>query len=334
MGKSNNASAPRWLNIVSLMMLIPAVSLAFFRFGPARFRMQVNNLAIYAWGDTVGCGLTQVLQPDEGIREIGYRIDETIQIIEQEDGLVHWKSSSGRIWAPKGNNVVFLLAEQALDAYQAGPVKVQPGDVVLDCGANIGTFSRLALDAGAAHVVMIEPSPLNVKALLRNFAGEIADGRVSVIPKALWSEPGNMMLLIYDNSLLDSLVMNDRGEGLLESEVDVELVTIDALVAELGLKRVDFIKMDIEGAERNALNGAAETLRRFRPRMAIATENLPDDIHAVPATVNELAPGYQLSAGSCREIRPGMIRPEVVYFTPAAVARAGGAAPAIRITQN
>ncbi len=78
MGKSNNATAPRWLNIVSLMMLIPAVFLVFVRFGPERFRRQVNNLAIYAWGDTVGCGLTQVLQPDEGIREIGNRIDETI----------------------------------------------------------------------------------------------------------------------------------------------------------------------------------------------------------------------------------------------------------------
>ncbi len=321
MVKTSNAATMRWLNIVSLMMLIPAVLLVLARFGPERFRQQVSNLATYAWGDTVGCDLADVLEIDNDITAIRNQIDETIKVIEKDDELIHWETSSGRIWAPRGNNVIFVLAEQVLDLYQAGPVKVQPGDVVLDCGANIGTFSRSALNSGAAHVVIVEPSPLNVKALNRNFADEIAEGRVTVIPKALWNEPDTMKLSLYDNSLLDSLVMQERNEGMVESQVDVELVTIDSIVAELDLKRVDFIKMDIEGAERNALNGASQTLRKFRPRMAIATENLPDDIEAVPAAVNEADSGFQLSIGPCREIRPGMIRPEVVYFTPPIVAR-------------
>ena len=60
---------------------------------------------------------------------------------------------------------------------------------------------------------------------------------------------------------------------------EVRVTTIDQMVAELGLPRVDFITMDIEGAEKPALRGAAQTLRKFKPRMAIASEHLPDDVY-------------------------------------------------------
>ena len=98
------------------------------------------------------------------------------------------------------------------------------------------------------------------------------------------------------------------------SEIEVDLVTIDDIVTELQLSRVDFVKMDIEGAERNALKGAIETLRRFQPALAIATENLPDDIHVLPRIIHEAVPGYRQTNGRCLRIQPTIIRPEVVYF--------------------
>jgi hypothetical protein len=57
--------------------------------------------------------------------------------------------------------------------------------------------------------------------------------------------------------------------------------------------------MDIEGAEKPALRGAMKTLRRFRPRMAIASEHLPDDVTAIPQTVRAIAPEYQVICGQC-----------------------------------
>jgi FkbM family methyltransferase len=57
----------------------------------------------------------------------------------------------------------------------------------------------------------------------------------------------------------------------------VPLTTIDKLVDELRLPSVDFVKMDIEGAEMQALKGAVATVRRFHPRMAISVEHRPSD---------------------------------------------------------
>jgi len=67
--------------------------------------------------------------------------------------------------------------------------------------------------------------------------------------------------------------------------VKVPLTTVDDLVSELKLRRVDFIKMDIAGAEKRALLGARSTLVTYTPRLVIAAEHLPDDGEAIPLAV-------------------------------------------------
>jgi hypothetical protein len=93
----------------------------------------------------------------------------------------------------------------------------------------------------------------------------------------------------------------------------VPLTTIDTIVEVLKLPRVDFIKMDIEGAEVPAIVGASLTLRRFRPRLAIATEHKPDDERTIPAAVHAARADYQMSCGPCLEAN-GRVRPDVLYF--------------------
>ncbi len=61
----------------------------------------------------------------------------------------------------------------------------------------------------------------------------------------------------------------------------VSAVTVDATCARLGLDRVDFIKADIEGAERYAVRGARQTLTRFAPKVALCIYYLPDDPEAI-----------------------------------------------------
>ena len=133
----------------------------------------------------------------------------------------------------------------------------------------------LWISDGARKVIAIEPAPENLVCLRRNMAREIQDGTVIVVAKGVWDHEDHLTLQIDSvNSAADSFVSKRDLKG---RSVDVPLTTIDHIVSELGLERVDFIKMDIEGAEKQALVGASKTLKRFKPRLSIATEHLRGD---------------------------------------------------------
>jgi hypothetical protein len=94
--------------------------------------------------------------------------------------------------------------------------------------------------------------------------------------------------------------------------------SIDALVQRGAIGRVDFIKLDIEGSELSALRGADSTLRRFRPRLAIAAYHRPDDLVTIPEYLDSLGVGYRFRLGHFT-----IHREETVLFAAAA----GGGAP-------
>ena len=73
---------------------------------------------------------------------------------------------------------------------------------------------------------------------------------------------------------------------------------------------------DYQRREGPALARPADTLRTFKPSLAIATENLLDDVEVVPEIVLATVADYQATTGRCRTIRDGIIRPEVMYFSP------------------
>jgi len=194
------------------------------------------------------------------------------------------------------------LAEQFMKIYGSGRFAVRPGDVVLDCGADVGDFTRQALQMGASMVVAIEPSPMKHVCLQRNLEHEISQGKVIVYPKGVWNTDSTLTLYV------DSVVEKRSDDG-----VVVPLTTIDKLVSELNLPRVDFIKMDIEGAEVPALQGAAATLARYRPRMSISTEHYPDDVFKITQVVRTAVPSYRSACGMCA-FMAGRVRPYVMHF--------------------
>jgi FkbM family methyltransferase len=171
--------------------------------------------------------------------------------------------------------------------------------VVLDCGANVGVYTRHALKRGSKLVVAIDPAPTAVRCLRRNFPAEIAAGRVIVYPKGVWNK--NDVLELTTNAALasaaNSVAINRGAHGPV-----VPLTTIDALVDDLKLDRVDFIKMDIEGAEGPALQGGRETIARFKPRMAISLEHYPSDLEDLTNTVHRLWPRLTTEYGPCTEV--------------------------------
>jgi FkbM family methyltransferase len=116
-------------------------------------------------------------------------------------------------------------------------------------------------------VVAFEPEPSHVGSLLRTFRAEIDAGSVEVVNAAVGDQEGQ------GGFICDGVASRLTGCG----ELNVRVTTVDRAVRDLNVSSVDFIKADIEGAERYALLGASETIRRYRPRMAICTYHLPDD---------------------------------------------------------
>lgn len=152
--------------------------------------------------------------------------------------------------------------------YERGPCRVRAGDVVVDAGCSEGFFARFALDRGA-RVLAVEPWGPLADGLRRTFAAEIANGRLAVVQVLLGDRPGEATLRADSgqpwgaSATLAPVATADRWET-------VPQTTLDALVAGSPFGRCDFLKMDIEGAERAAIAGAVETLRRDRPRLALA----------------------------------------------------------------
>jgi len=240
-------------------------------------------------------------------------LSATRRALVNGDGTERWDTPYGPVWIPAGNEflMAFNLAEQELDIYEVAEVRVRPGDIVLDCGANVGLFTRKALARGARLVVAIEPAPQNLECLRRNLAREIEQGRVIVYPKGVWDHEDVLTLRVDPaNTAAASFVMGSNGW---ESVTHVPLTTIDRLVEELNLPRVDYIKMDIEGAETRALHGAAETLKRWRPRLAISAYHLPGDPRSIPTAVRAAQPGYRMRCGACERV-DSLVRPKVLLF--------------------
>ncbi len=150
--------------------------------------------------------------------------------------------------------------------------------------------ARLADLVGEGGTVVSLDFSATVTAFKRNMQLNPAlASRIRFVQKALWSSTGKV--LGFDDygpgTAVESIVIPDRKT--------VSSVTIDDLVDEQGLKRVDMIKMDIEGAEVEALKGARETIQRFGPKLAVTVyHNQMHNMISVPETIMRIAPGYQM----------------------------------------
>jgi FkbM family methyltransferase len=154
---------------------------------------------------------------------------------------------------------------------------------------------------------------LSLECLRRNLATEIAQGKVIVVPAGVWSSDGSFPLRVSSiNPAGHSMVKKEVGE----TTVTVPVYRIDTLVQQLRLSRVDYIKIDIEGAEREALAGATKTLSTYHPTLMIESYQRPDDMVAIPKVVMSSFSGYSLSCGPCQPLYEGskIIAPHVIYF--------------------
>ncbi len=146
------------------------------------------------------------------------------------------------------------------------------GSVILDCGAHVGNcailFSRIAGPRG--KVICLEPFEKSYHELVKRIA-KLKLGNVIAVNKGLWHTSKKLSLDIFNNTLACRLSTNKHKNTAVQDTIQIECITIDDLVQHLNLDKIDLIKMDIEGAEIEALQGAGKTLTELRPQFAIAS---------------------------------------------------------------
>jgi FkbM family methyltransferase len=250
------------------------------------------------------------------------RVQENIRdvrIISRKDGLTIWQTRLGELATMESEckeHVAFLVTEFQPNQYFSDKVTVGPGATVLDVGANVGLFTRAALIAGAQRVVCMEPTPNTLRALRRNVEKPGYAAKVSIVPKGAWDVPTTLKFTVDPVRPGRSSCVTVTPEKT-AYEISIEVDRIDNIVRELALDRLDFIKMDIEGAEMNALKGAANTLRRFKPNLAIAVEHTEDRLKnaaAVRDLVTGINPAYRCEPGTYSVTERCQLAPEILYF--------------------
>ena len=178
-----------------------------------------------------------------------------------------------------------MLEEQFVNNVYEKYYKLKKGDVVVDIGANIGIFTVKAGNEGV--VIAIEPEKNNLRVLERNI-GINGLKNVVVIPKGVWSKKDKMRFYLT-STLSSSLVNNRRTDSKHTNKfIEIEVDTLDNMLKELRINRVDFIKMDIEGAEIEALKGLKESLKNTNVKLAIAAYHEVNGDATMKAIIPEL----------------------------------------------
>jgi FkbM family methyltransferase len=169
------------------------------------------------------------------------------------------------------------------ELYQlTGLLTLGDDEVYIDGGAFDGDSIRLfssRVGGRYRRIYAFEPDPKTFAALKQNFASE---PRVEAINAGLYRY--KTTLRFRDDASRGAIFAPDGG-------VDIKVTTVDDVVGE---GRVTFIKMNIEGAELDALEGAERTIRRWRPKLAISAYHRPSDLWRIPRLVRRFSEGYGL----------------------------------------
>ena len=143
---------------------------------------------------------------------------------------------------------------------------LQPGNIVVEVGAFVGYYAMRAseLVGPSGHVVAIEAVRENLELLKRNVeANSISN--ITFVHRAAWNSTGTLNVFRKTKqqaSAIPGMVPSDEG-------ADVPCDTVDNVLKEAGIERVDFVRMQINGAEWEALEGMEETLSKY-PKLLVA----------------------------------------------------------------
>lgn len=154
------------------------------------------------------------------------------------------------------------------------------GDIVVDIGAHMGRYSITSSKLVGPHgkVIAVEAHPYNFKLLQRNIR---LNGltNVTTLNCAVYSKKDKLKLYLPDeeqgytmhHSLMTNYLVSKYSEGIEQKYIEVQAYTLDNLMQRSGITQINWIKIDVEGAEYEVLRGAREILS-YNDHLAILIE--------------------------------------------------------------
>ncbi|MEW5801185.1 MAG: FkbM family methyltransferase [bacterium] len=183
----------------------------------------------------------------------------------------------------------------SFEPYHNPMVSPETGDIIIDGGAWIGdtalNFAR-GLDLKCS-IFSFEPETKNYHSLLEMIKEEGLDSIIVPVRAGLWSD--DCHLFLHTSKDTKQHHMSSQGDE------RVDLLCLDTFLSTRN-STVDLIKMDIEGAELEALTGARKAIRRYGPKLQVCVYHKASDLWDIPLFIKSMNPQYTFYLGHHTQI--------------------------------
>jgi FkbM family methyltransferase len=168
--------------------------------------------------------------------------------------------------------------------------KIKKDDFVIDAGGcwadTALIFSSMVGEKGKIFSFEFFEDNLNIFKKNISYNKELAK-RIILTEQPLYDKSNKTLYLNHACADITTLTEKENKEQ------QYITISIDDFIKEKNIKKLDFIKMDIEGSELKVLQGAKNSLIKYKPKLAIASYHRYDDYYKIPKFLNELGIGYK-----------------------------------------
>lgn len=178
--------------------------------------------------------------------------------------------------------------------YEYGLIKLGKHEIFVDGGAYNGdsviSFIEKIKSSNGDYtsIYAFEPDTENYTQAIERTSQY---SNIEIIPKGLWNKETVLTFFVNKNAGGHSFVVSGGG-----AESRVSVTSLDTIFyGKPDHELPTFIKMDIEGAEKEALIGTTEIIRRVKPKMAICAYHKPEDIYELPRTILSIRDDYRFA---------------------------------------
>ena len=269
----------------------------------AKVKTETNKLFIYGAGGE-GRALKSILEmhnvPVVGFVDRNYKRFSNEGVISPEEFINAYKN--GGVYVSIGSEMYFkeiydyllscgvrdedILGSAALTKQQyfdKALISYNDDEIFVDCGSlDLQTCENFVDNCSKKikTIYAFEPDEENIKICKEKRIAKNLE--VEILPYGVWSSDGELCFKAVGGG---TSKVDSEGNG------KIEVRSIDSLLVD---QPISFIKMDIEGAEQEALKGAEQVIMKYKPKLAISVYHKPEDFLSIPKIIHDYVPEYKL----------------------------------------